>query len=72
MPDYSIDNLKHGIEQAKKNIETFESAIDKENENIKKFRWMIQQVERKEDENKKATEIGKHLQAQIEDRKNGD
>lgn len=71
MPDYSVDNLRHGIKQAKKNIQTFEDAIDKENATIKEFKWMIEQVERKEGESKKANEVGKFLKATLENRDNG-
>ena len=49
MPNFSIDNLRHGIQQARKNIKTFEDAIDKENETIKQFKFMIESIERKED-----------------------
>jgi hypothetical protein len=49
MPDYSVDNLRHGIEQAKKNIKTFEDAIEKEEATIKQFKWMIKEIERKEE-----------------------
>ena len=52
MPDYSVDNLHRGIKQAKKNIQTFEDAIDKENKTIKHFKWMIEQIERKEEQHK--------------------
>ena len=49
MPDYTADGLKRGIEQAKKNIKTFEDAIEKEEEQIKQFKWMIKEIERKEE-----------------------
>lgn len=49
MPNYSVDNLKHGIQQARKNIQTFEDAIEKENETIKQFKFMIETIERKAD-----------------------
>ena len=49
MPNFSVDNLRHGIQQARKNIKTFEDAIDKENETIKQFKFMIETIERKED-----------------------
>jgi hypothetical protein len=61
---YSIANLKHGIEQAEKNIETFEGAINKERETIGQFKWMIEQAERKNDEREKV--------AMAEENKNGD
>ena len=49
MPNFSVDNLRHGIQQARKNIKTFEDAIEKENETIKQFKFMIETIERKED-----------------------
>jgi len=49
MPDYTADNLRRGIEQAKKNIKTFEDAIEKEEAQIKQFKWMIKEIERKEE-----------------------
>ena len=57
MPKYSIDNLRRGIEQAEKNIKTFEDAIAKERETIGQFKWMIAQAERKEKERQKANEV---------------
>ena len=56
MPNYSVDNLEHGIKQARNNIKIFEDAIDKENATIKQFKWMIEQIERKE-ELKKGIEL---------------
>ena len=50
MPNFSIDNLRHGIQQARKNIQTFEDAIEKENETIKQFKFMIETIEKKEDQ----------------------
>lgn len=58
MPNYSVDNLHRGIEQAEKNIKTFEDAISKERETIGQFKWMIEQAERKEKEREKAKEMG--------------
>jgi len=71
MANYSADNLKRGIEAAEKNIKTFEEAIDKERETIKKFYWMIEQIDRKDSEQKKAEAIGKYIEATLEDRNNG-
>ena len=48
MPDYSAENLKRGIEQAMKNIKTFEDAIAKERATIKQFEFMISKIEEKE------------------------
>lgn len=67
MVDYSVDNLLRGIEQAEKNIATFEEAIAKERETIGQFKWMMEQIERKKDEAEKAEEIGKFIKATIED-----
>ena len=67
MSDYSAENLKRGIEQAEKNIATFEEAISKERETIGQFKWMIEQIERKEKEAKKAEEVAKVVKATIVD-----
>ena len=50
MAEYSIDNLKRGIEQAKTNIKTFEDAIEKEEQTIKQFKFMIETINRKEEQ----------------------
>lgn len=62
MPEYSIENLKHGIKQAEKNIKTFEEAINKERETIGQFKWMIEQAERKEKERKAAKILPEYAQ----------
>jgi len=74
MVDYSVENLLRGIEQAEKNIKTFEDAISKERETIGQFKWMIEQVERKEDEKKKAEEVEKFIKSTVEEKtdKDGD
>jgi len=46
---YDIDGLKHGIEQARKNIETFKEAIRKEKETIESYENMILHLERKKE-----------------------
>ena len=45
---YSIEGLKHGIEQAKRNIETFEKAIAGERQTIKEYRLMIDDLKKKQ------------------------
>jgi hypothetical protein len=47
-----VDALKRGIESCKKNIETFEEAIEKERQTIKDYHNMIDVLERKEREAK--------------------
>lgn len=47
---YSVESLERGIEAAKKNIETFETAIDKERETIREYRFMIDTILRKKSE----------------------
>ena len=44
-PGYSVESLKNGIEAAKKNIKTFEDAIERERETIKEYRSMIEIIE---------------------------
>jgi hypothetical protein len=45
---YSVEGLERGIEACKKNIKTFEDAIDKERATIKEYRKMIDVIETKE------------------------
>jgi len=45
---YNIDSLERGIESCKKNVKTFEDAIDKEMETIKEYRKMIEVLQTKE------------------------
>jgi multidrug resistance efflux pump len=54
MPEFSVEGLKRGIEQAEKNIQTFEDAIRKEQETIGQYKWMIEQAKRKEKEREAA------------------
>lgn len=72
MVEYSKENLLHGIEQAEKNIKTFEEAIAKERETIGQFKWMIEQLERKEAEQRKAEEVKKFIESTIEEESDGD
>jgi len=44
---YNTKSLKHGIEQANKNIEIFKEAIKKEQETIASYEEMIFHLERK-------------------------
>jgi hypothetical protein len=74
MPEYSIENLKHGIKQAEKNIETFEEAIRKERETIGQFKWMIEQAARKEKEREAAKILPEYAQKRrtVEETEQGD
>lgn len=47
MPGFSIESLENGILACNKNIKTFEEAIEKERSTIKKYRFMIETIERK-------------------------
>lgn len=42
---YSVESLENGIKGCKKNIQTFEDAIEKERETIKDYRYMIEEIE---------------------------
>lgn len=54
MSGYNVDSLLNGIERCKKNIVTFEDAIEKERNTIKEYYYMIDTIERKEREHKAA------------------
>ena len=41
MLEYDIGKLEAGIERARKNIETFEQAIEKEHTTIRKYKAII-------------------------------
>ncbi|MEA2036861.1 MAG: hypothetical protein U9O94_05095 [Nanoarchaeota archaeon] len=45
--NYDIEAMKRGIEKAKKNIATFETAIEGENNTIKEYRRIIIELETK-------------------------
>ena len=45
---YNIQSLKQGIEAAKSNITTFETAIDGEKKTIAEYRIIIADLEKKE------------------------
>jgi hypothetical protein len=47
MADYDIDGLRDGIEQCRKNIKTFEEAIENERQTIATYRDHIAVLERK-------------------------
>lgn len=47
---FSVESLERAIEQAKKNIKVFEAAIDREYAQIKEWRYMIEQIDRKNSE----------------------
>jgi len=68
MGGFSVESLENGIESCKKNIQTFEDAIDKERNTIKEYREMIDTVERKEREAK----IRKEMSSQVEVVRDGD
>ena len=63
---YSIESLENGIESCKKNIQTFEDAIDKERVTIKEYRVMIDAVERKQREAKVREDIQKNLVIEVD------
>lgn len=56
---YSIEGLERGIRAAEVNIVTFEDAIKNEREQIGKFRYMIQEIQRKDAERKEANDAMK-------------
>jgi tetratricopeptide (TPR) repeat protein len=45
---YSVEGLENGIEQARKNIQTFEDAIQKERDTIDEYYRMIDVLKEKE------------------------
>jgi len=59
---YSTESLENGIESCKKNIQTFEDAIDKERNTIKEYRDMIETVQRKEREEKVREEMSSRIE----------
>jgi prefoldin subunit 5 len=59
---FSVESLDRGIESCKKNIKTFEDAIDKERNTIKDYRHMIETIERKEREAKIREEMSSHIE----------
>ena len=62
---HSIDGLKRGIEHAKKNIKTFEDAIEKERETISKFYEMIDVLKQKERNEADAKRLEELINADI-------
>jgi len=44
---FSVESLENGILACKKNIKTFEDAIDRERETIKEYHVMIETIEEK-------------------------
>jgi hypothetical protein len=65
MSDFSIESLERGIIACKKNIKTFEDAIDKERNTIKEYREMIETIGRKEREHKKMEKIKANLKVEV-------
>ena len=59
---YSVESLENGIEACKKNIQTFEDAIEKERETIKDYRYMIEEIEIQ----KRNAKIRKEMSSRIE------
>lgn len=47
MTEYDIDGLLVGIDACKRNIETFERAIEKERQTIKEYKIMIDHLKEK-------------------------
>lgn len=47
MADYDIDGLEDGIRQCRKNIKTFEKAIEDERQTIVSYRQMIDTLQLK-------------------------
>jgi hypothetical protein len=60
MPNYSVDGLKAGIDNCRKNIQVFEDAIRKEKETIQEYSFYISEILKKEkaakEETKKAAQ----------------
>lgn len=54
---YSVEGLENGIEQARKNIKTFEDAIQKERDTIDEYYKMIDVLKEKERAKKAAGAI---------------
>jgi len=49
---YNKDSLKEGIEQAKKNIETFKGVIQKEKDTIVEYEGYIKDIEKRDKDQK--------------------
>lgn len=45
---YGLDGCKRGIRAARKNIQTFKEAIEKEEKTIEQLKYMMGELERKE------------------------
>ncbi len=45
--EYDLDALRKNIDRCKGNVETFETAIQKEHDTIKQLRHMISEIEEK-------------------------
>ncbi len=67
MSGFSVESLERGIESCKKNIQTFEDAIDKERNTIKEYRDMMETIERKEREAKIREEMSSHIEVVRDD-----
>lgn len=60
---YSIDGLKNGIVNSKKNIKVLEKVIQDERQNIKEYKIMIDSIETAE-KKKAEAEAGIHIEVQ--------
>jgi len=59
---YSIEGLKRGIENCQKNIQIFKDAIRQEEQKIKQYQFYMQEILRKEKEQKEMT---KHIIVEV-------
>lgn len=62
---YNIDSLLNGIEACKRNIQTFEDAIQKERDTIKEYYGMIEAVEKSERFDKAKAAIEANFKAAV-------
>ena len=60
---HSIEGLERGIEHCKKNIETFEDAIQKERETIDEYYRMIDALKEKERVQKALKQVEESINA---------
>ena len=65
MTGFSVESLTNGIEACKKNIKTFEDAIEKERATIREYHDMIDTVVRKEREARREKEILAQMQVEV-------
>ncbi|MHA2046583.1 MAG: hypothetical protein ACW99G_17485 [Candidatus Thorarchaeota archaeon] len=60
---HSVEGLEQGIEHCKKNIKTFEDAIQKERDTIDEYYRMIDLLKEKERVNKALEKVGESISA---------